>query len=236
MPRVCVFRWFVLCAISVLTAAAQLELTAERLEALRKRFPQADTNRDGVLSEPEAKAYEEGMRGGAGRGDSTSAPNQAAAGSVAKIGAPTRANVSYGRDARNVLDFWAASSDRRTPVVVYIHGGGFVSGDKSGIRNDRIIQQCLDAGVSFVAINYRYMFAAVPLPAVLRDSARAVQLIRANAEAWNVEKTRVAAYGSSAGAGTALWLAFHDDLADPQSEDRVLRESTRLVCAGAIQT
>ena len=119
--------------------------------------------------------------------------------------------------------------------MVYIHGGGFVSGDKARIRTDRIIQQCLDAGVSFAAINYRFLSESAPLPDVLRDCARAIQFIRAQAEAWNVDKTKLAAYGSSAGAGTSLWLAFHDDLADPQSPDPVLRESTRLVCAGSMQ-
>ena len=48
-----------------------------------------------------------------------------------------------------------------------------------------------------------------------------------------MDKTRVAAYGGSAGAGTSLWLAFHDDLADPKSDDPVLRESTRLLAAGS---
>ena len=44
---------------------------------------------------------------------------------------------------------------------------------------------------------------------------------------------RIASYGGSAGAGTSLWLAFHSDLADPNSGDPVLRESSRLACAGA---
>ncbi len=52
------------------------------------------------------------------------------------------------------------------------------------------------------------------------------------ADDWNVDKTRVAAYGGSAGAGTSLWLAFHDDLADPKSADPVLRESSRLRMRG----
>ena len=40
--------------------------------------------------------------------------------------------------------------------------------------------------------------------------------------------------GGSAGAGISLWLAFHDDLADPQSPDPIARESTRLTCAGVM--
>ena len=38
------------------------------------------------------------------------------------------------------------------------------------------------------------------------------------------------AAGGSAGAGTSLWLAFHDDLAEPKNADPVLRQSTRLAC------
>jgi hypothetical protein len=40
----------------------------------------------------------------------------------------------------------------------------------------------------------------------------------------------MAATGGSAGAGISLWLGFHEDLADPDNEDPVLRESTRLTC------
>jgi acetyl esterase len=215
------------------------DVTAQRLQTLLQRFPEADANRDGVLTEQEARAYADQRRGGGGGSGTSSAPTQpgsAPSAAAAVRGAvPTRADVRYGPHERNVLDFWAAKSDGPTPVVVYIHGGGFVSGDKGRIRTDRIIQQCLDAGVSFAAINYRYLSGASPLPDVLRDCARAIQFIRAQAEAWNVDKTKLAAYGSSAGAGTSLWLAFHDDLADPQSPDPVLRESTRLVCAGSMQ-
>jgi len=41
-------------------------------------------------------------------------------------------------------------------------------------------------------------------------------------------------YGESAGAGTSLWLAAHPDLADPGSDDPVLRESSRLAAAGCV--
>ncbi len=149
--------------------------------------------------------------------------------------APTITDVKYGPHERNVLDFWKAESPTPTPVIVYIHGGGFTKGDKSGIRNDRIVQDALDRQISFAAINYRFRDAA-PIQDILRDCARAVQFLRFQAGEWNIDKSRVASYGGSAGAGTSLWLAFHDDLADPASADPVLRESTRLTCAGANST
>ncbi|QDT55983.1 acetyl esterase [Caulifigura coniformis] len=154
---------------------------------------------------------------------------------LAENPAPTHADVSYGPHDRNVLDFWKADSTRATPVIVFIHGGGFSKGDKSGIRKDSIIKASLDRGISFAAINYRYRSAA-PIQEILRDCARAIQFLRSKAADWNIDKTRFASYGGSAGAGTSLWLAYHDDLADPASADPVLRESTRLTCAGANST
>ena len=201
--------------------------TPEQLEALLKRFPDADTNHDGVLTAEEALAYAAKAR----------AARPAASPRASIAPAPTLENISYGPVPRNVLDFWRtpdASAAQPAPVVIYIHGGGFIGDDKSRARNERLIQQCLDAGVSFAAINYRYLAPGTPIQDVLRDCARAVQFIRSKSAEWHIDKTRVAAYGGSAGAGTSLWLAFHDDLADPKNADPVLRESTRLICAGAI--
>ena len=65
----------------------------------------------------------------------------------------------------------------------------------------------------------------------LEDAARAVQFLRSKAGEWNLDKTRIGATGGSAGACSSLWLAFHDDMAKPDSSDPVARESTRLTCA-----
>jgi acetyl esterase/lipase len=146
--------------------------------------------------------------------------------------APTFKDVNYGPHERNVLDFWQAKSEKPTPVVVYIHGGGFVAGDKSSV-NAAMLKVCLDAGISCAAINYRYTTTA-PFPGPMHDSARAIQFIRSKATEWNIDPKRIAAYGGSAGAGISMWLAFHDDLANPHSEDPVLRQSSRLTCAGSI--
>jgi len=70
----------------------------------------------------------------------------------------------------------------------------------------------------------------VSFPAHYLDCARAIQFARLHAKDWNIDPKRVGATGGSAGAGTSLWLGFHDDLADPKNSDPVLRESTRLTC------
>ncbi|MGD9648907.1 MAG: alpha/beta hydrolase, partial [Pirellulales bacterium] len=119
------------------------------------------------------------------------------------------------------------------PLLVFIHGGGFVQGDKAGIRKNPAVRRALDAGVSFASINYRFREHA-PIQDILRDAARAIQYVRSRSAEWNIDPARIAAYGSSAGAGTSLWLAFHDDLADPSSADPVLRQSSRLTAAGSL--
>lgn len=142
---------------------------------------------------------------------------------------PTFADVPYGQHERQVLDFWQASSTKPTPVFVWIHGGGFRGGNKSSIPAD-LLRPFLAAGVSCASIHYRLSQHA-PYPAQMHDSARAIQFIRLKAKQWNLDAKRMAAGGGSAGSGISQWLAFHDDLAQAQSEDPVARQSTRLCCA-----
>jgi acetyl esterase/lipase len=140
--------------------------------------------------------------------------------------------IPYGTHPRQVMDVYLAKSDKPTPVVFYIHGGGWQAGDKK--TNPKPF---LDKGISVVAINYRYVKHGVedkvepPVKAPLYDAARALQFVRSKAGAWNLDKKRIGATGGSAGGCSSLWLAFHDDLADPKSSDPIARESTRLYCA-----
>lgn len=147
----------------------------------------------------------------------------------------TAADVSYGPHPRNVLDFWKAKSDTPTPVVFCIHGGGWQGGDKNSFYGG--VKRYLDNGISVVAINYRLIAQAneqkvtPPVKVPLGDAARALQFVRSKATEWNIDKKKIGATGGSAGGCSSLWLAFHDDLADPKSSDAVSRESTRLYCA-----
>ncbi len=212
----------------------------EKLQAALKRYPEADLDHDGKLSPQEARAAFQKMRGGAAAttqpASSTSTPAAAqrtrgTGTAKSALPKPDFADVSYGDHPNDKFDLWLAKSDKPTPLLVYIHGGGFRSGDKSG-ASPQILQACLDAGVSFATINYRFRTEA-SINVVLRDPARAIQFFRHKASEYNLDKTRIATYGGSAGAGTSLWLAFHDDLADPKSSDPVSRESTRIVGAAA---
>jgi len=146
---------------------------------------------------------------------------------------PTKGAVAYGSHPKQVLDFYQAESSDPTPVVVYIHGGAWLGGTRE--VNPNTVRALHHAKISLVAISYRFTTEAEgiepPVKAPLLDAARAVQFVRSRADVWNIDKQKVAATGGSAGGFSSLWLAFHDDLADPQADDPVLRESTRLACA-----
>jgi acetyl esterase/lipase len=199
----------------------------DRLDAILKRFPQSDTDQDGTLSRQEALAFfrqrREGMEAPQGR------PKANARDRVA----PTYADVSYGTHPKQAFDLWTVpEATQPTPLVVFIHGGGFRSGDKTAVPAN-VIQQYLNAGVAFAAMNYRLSDVG-PYPIMMEDAARGLQTLRHQASEWNLNPEKVACYGGSAGAGISLWLAFHDDLANPASDDPVSRQSTRIVAAGTM--
>lgn len=158
-----------------------------------------------------------------------------------EIPKPTKADVSYGDRSRHRLHFWQAESDQPAPVAVFIHGGGWNGGKRINRDLVRALPPLLEAGVSVVSVEYRLIRHGVsdgvfpPVLAPLSDCARAVQFVRSKAEDWNLDPQRLGLFGGSAGACTSLWLAFHDDLADPQSEDPVQRLSTRPTCAAAMR-
>lgn len=149
----------------------------------------------------------------------------------------TYSNEKYGHHERNTFDLWLAKSEKPTPLVIYIHGGGFVGGDKSKYYLSNDWPRFLENGISIAAINYRFMNEEpYGILSSLNDSKRFVQFIRYHANKYNIDKTKIACTGGSAGAGTSLWLAFSDDMADIKNVDPVLHESTRLTCAGAFAT
>lgn len=148
----------------------------------------------------------------------------------------TELDVAYGTHPKQVMHFWKASSDAPTPLIFFIHGGGWTGGDRAVI-GEALIKSALADHISVVSVEYRFIKEATadgvvpPVKGPMHDCARALQFVRSKAAAWNLDPTRIGASGGSAGACTSLWLAFHPDLADPNSADPIARQSTRLTCA-----
>ena len=139
--------------------------------------------------------------------------------------------VAYGKEERQVFHLWLPKTKDPAPLVMHFHGGGFVTGDIRQKTRNRTAAMCNALGIAYADVEYRLLNQAM-LHEIMDDCARALQFLRYNAEKYNLDKTRVASYGESAGASASLWLATVDDIADANAKDPVRRESSRLIAAG----
>ena len=149
-------------------------------------------------------------------------------------------DLQYGPYDENTFDIFIPKSDKPTPLVIYIHGGYFTSGDKTDAYTNawdtewdtpNLIQELLINNIAVANINYRLLLEDGDKEGVLKsmtDSKRCLQYIRYISDVLNIDKESILLSGRSAGAGTSLWLAFSDEMADPENFDPVLRESTRV--------
>ena len=83
---------------------------------------------------------------------------------------PTYKNISYGPHQDMTLNFWKFESESPVPLLVHIHGGGWIGGKK----NETISPNELKKGYSFASIDYRLAGTEL-LPAAVHDAARAIQ-------------------------------------------------------------
>ncbi|SEP99410.1 Carboxylesterase family protein [Hyunsoonleella jejuensis] len=147
-------------------------------------------------------------------------------------------NGAYGSYERNSFDIIIPKKDVEHGLVIFIHGGGFQHGDKKALyKRKQDIKTFLENNIAVATINYRFYKNndSLGVKVSLQDIKRAIQYFRFNASKFNIDKERVGCYGGSAGAGSSLYFAYHDDLAI-QGDTTLLGESTRLKCVGAIAT
>lgn len=149
-------------------------------------------------------------------------------------------DIAYDSKARTQFDIWLPEAATPTGLVVYVHGGGFTSGDKDFVYTVQSggawdfpadIRYFLQNNIAFATVRYTLLNTTGETEGVkkpMSDVRRALQYIRSRAADFNIDKTRIILAGNSAGAGTSLWIALQDDLADPMSTDPVLRESSRV--------
>ncbi|MBI4625872.1 MAG: alpha/beta hydrolase [Verrucomicrobia bacterium] len=97
-------------------------------------------------------------------------------------------------------------------AVVYLHGGGWVSGDKGQARDINMSVQLAQAG--YVCANANYRLGPNSWPTNLLDCKNAVRFLRANAAKHRIDPKRIAVVGTSAGAHLALLLGFTADQPD----------------------
>ncbi|MEO1655591.1 MAG: alpha/beta hydrolase [Bacteroidota bacterium] len=118
--------------------------------------------------------------------------------------AETILDVAYANtSSAQVMDIYIPEGEGPFPAVVYIHGGGFFTGDKSAgtTYTDFLVQH----GYVAVSINYRLSGEAV-FPAAIQDGKAAIRFLRANAATYRIDADHIGSWGDSAGGNLASML------------------------------
>ena len=108
--------------------------------------------------------------------------------------------------------YFPPQGDKPSPVLMYVHGGGWSSGDRKEIRGMRDLPMFTDAGYVVIAIDYR-LAPEYHFPAMIQDVKCAVRYLRAHAEEYNLDPDRFAAWGLSAGGHLVSLLGLADESA-----------------------
>jgi acetyl esterase/lipase len=147
-----------------------------------------------------------------------------------------KTNITYGsavdQTGTNVilkLDMYTpkGDTDRSRPAVIWVHGGGFSSGDKTSPELVDQAEQFSMKGYVDVSINYRLApqgcigtITASCIEGIIQamqDAQTAVRFLRSQAVAYGIDPTRIAMGGSSAGAITALNVGYNSNNPGPGS-------------------
>lgn len=185
-----------------------------------KRFPaglfkQIDRDGDGRLSRKEDDSFRASRRT-LGKGDGTRAVKGKETGKDRNRlpqGATVDRNLVYekvsGRDLP--LDLYRPQSNTPSPLVIWVHGGGWKSGSKAG--GGPAVFQLLQRGYAVASIEYRLSGEAI-FPAAIEDCKAAVSFLRLHAEKYSLDPNRFGVWGSSAGGHLVSLLGTTNDVDD----------------------
>jgi acetyl esterase/lipase len=127
------------------------------------------------------------------------------------------------------LDLWVPDSATPPPLVVWVHGGGFMFGDRrylpETLRPNQVFDALLEAGLAVATIDYRHALEA-PFPAQLHDAKAAVRYLRAHADELGISTERIGIAGESAGAHIAALVGLTAHRPDLEGPHGVLGESS----------
>lgn len=121
-------------------------------------------------------------------------------------------NVAYASmSPAQVCDIYLPEGAEKAPVIVLVHGGGFLFGDQGMTILQPVIQKALEQGYAVVSVDYRKSSEAV-FPAALADVKAAVRFVKASGEEYGFDTGHVAVWGESAGAYLSLMTALTPDV------------------------
>jgi acetyl esterase/lipase len=126
-------------------------------------------------------------------------------------------DVPYGTDARQRMDVFLPASPRGAPILLMVHGGAWMVGDKamSRVVDAKVAHWVGDRGFILVSINYR-MVPQVDVMTQAHDVAAAMAAVQARAAGWGGDASRMVLMGHSAGAHLVALLSADPSLAATQ--------------------
>jgi arylformamidase len=118
-------------------------------------------------------------------------------------------NIPYADPAheRQVLDVHAPRDAKRAPVVFWIHGGGWETGDKTSVQIKP--QAFVNKGFVFVSTNYR-LLPTVDMATIVRDIAKSLRWVHDHVAEYGGDPERLFVMGHSAGAQLAALICTDD--------------------------
>ena len=126
-------------------------------------------------------------------------------------------NAKYGSFKRQKYDLYLPNDmkgEKDGGLVLYIHGGAWVAGDKDGYRNE-MEKNAKDGGYAYAAINYHYISDDSDCFVIMNDVFMALDAIKKKAKENDIELTKVLLTGGSAGAHISLLYAYAYFYIDP---------------------
>ena len=116
-------------------------------------------------------------------------------------------NIAYGSDPRQVLDVYAPQAVSDAPIILMVHGGSWVRGDKAatGVVHNKVAHY-LPSGFVFISMNYRFSPAVTPVDEAA-DVATALAFVQQHAGDWGGVGQKVVLMGHSAGANLVTLVA-----------------------------
>ena len=130
---------------------------------------------------------------------------------------PNWTNVPYANESSaEKMDIYLPNTTGPYPVVIWIHGGRYLVGDKSSIDHN-FTEEALKRGYAVVSINYRLAEEA-KYPTQIYDVKAAIRFLRANSETYNLNPDKFAISGSSAGGGLAALAGTSADVQELQND------------------
>ena len=127
-------------------------------------------------------------------------------------------NIAYGDlSGSQVLDLHLPEGEGPFPVIVLVHGGGFMFGDQQMPIIQPIIDAAAAKGYAVASVDYRKSSEAI-FPAALSDVKAAVRFLRANAAEYGIDPEQVVLWGESAGAYLSLMTALTPEVAELEGD------------------